>query len=82
MKEKTRPSQKSRIPKCPRCGRREWRRKGLQPTNPTGHSAKGFHGKHHERYFQESQDRLYTKVYVCKHCNKKINYGNAGRPII
>ncbi len=81
MKIKTRPKQKKRMPKCPKCGGREFRKSGLVPTSTAGHSSKGWHGLHHPKYHQEAVDRLFHKKYVCKHCKTTIRYGNAGRPI-
>jgi len=81
MKIKTRPKCTSRIPVCPRCGGKNWRRKGLQPTNTVGHASKGYYGPNDRRYHKAAMDRLFTKVYVCKNCKKTIRYGNAGRPI-
>jgi len=80
MRMKTRPSKKARILKCPRCHSTNIRRKGLLPTNPQAGS-KGWHGKHHKHYHQESMDRLFTKRYVCQNCKKGFNYGNSGKAI-
>ena len=67
-------------PNCRKCGRSDFRRIGLIPTN-TNASGKGWRGKNHKYYKPEAIVRLYSKRYACKRCGTKMNYGNAGRPI-
>lgn len=80
MKLKTRPLSKKRIPTCPRCGARDWRKSGLVPTN-TRDSPKGWKGHNADGFHKEAVERLFSKRYVCRKCGQKITYGNAGRPI-
>ena len=80
-KTRRRPVQQSKMPKCKKCGGRDFRKIGLQPTNPQA-SSKGWHGPNHERYHKEAMARLFHKRYACKRCGTKMNYGNAGRPLM
>lgn len=70
----------TRQPVCKKCGSKEWRKIGLEPTNKIG-SSKGWRGKNSKGYHHAAERRLFTKVYACKKCKSKIRYGNAGRPI-
>jgi hypothetical protein len=90
MKTKTK-GQAKRIPSCPRCGQRKWRRQGLMPTNPaasyihpkggTTQSRKGYYSKKHPKYHPEAMARTFAKKYVCKNCKTVIRHGNAGKNI-
>ena len=77
---KTRPTKKATELSCPRCGCKDFRKKGIAPTNTEGHE-KSWYKEKDKRHIKQSYARRYYKVYVCRNCKATVRCGNAGRYI-